>query len=895
MDKNWYATPLDEVSQKFQSDFEHGLQTEQLQRLKEEYGANKLSQSKQKSHFELFLQQFNQPLVIILLFAALGTGVLQEWVDCIVILSVVLVNSVIGYLQEAKALKAIASLSNSLRNETTVIRNGKRSKIDATDLVPGDIVLISSGDKTPADLRLISTKNLKIDEAALTGESVPSDKNAAAELKNETPLGDRVTMAYASTFATYGQGKGIVVATANDTEIGKINKMIDQADVLETPLTRKIEKLSKILLWAIMGLAVLTGLAGWFHGQSINDIFLQAVALAVGAVPEGLPAVITITLAIGVSKLAKKNSIIRKLPAVETLGSTTVICSDKTGTLTQNQMTVKRIWTKSGEYSVTGNGYDPTGVFQNENGKEIDILNSETNRMMLLTGLLCNDANLNQKENSWHVDGDPTEGALLASGLKAIPEFEEKDYPRMDSIPFESEYKYMATLNTIDKEQYILMKGSVESVLSKCESIFTSSYQTETIHKDEIHALVEKFAKEGQRVLAFALKKADNNTKDIEHSDLNENMIFLGLQALIDPPREEAIEAVHQCIKAGVKVKMITGDHVITARAIAKELGFKELQTEDYSGAINGTELSKIKDPDLPETADELAVFARVTPEQKYKLVRSLQSKGHIVAMTGDGVNDAPALKQADIGIAMGITGTEVSKDASDMVLANDNFSSIVEAVKEGRGIFDNLVKFITWTLPTNLSEGLVILIAVFLGLSIPVSPLQILWINMSTAVLLGMMLAFEEKDNDIMTRTPRNPEAPILDKKTVIRIFWVGLCLVAGVYYVYDLTLKQGSSVASAQTAASNMLVFGELFYLFNCRSMTKSMFKIGLFSNKWVWIGSAGMALLQIIFTYVPFFNTIFGTEAIGWIVWGEILLISLGIYLMVEAEKKWLFHDL
>jgi magnesium-transporting ATPase (P-type) len=889
---HWHVREQSDALKAFNSDRARGLDEAAVAASRAKYGANKITEKKQKHPIVLFLEQFNQPLVYILLAASAGTAFLQEWLDCLVILAVVVINAVTGFVQEAKAIKAIKALSQSMISLSNMVRNGTKQQLPAEDLVPGDIVLLQSGDKVPADLRLIETKNLQIDESALTGESVPVEKDARKTLEPTTALADRENMAYSSTLVTYGTSTGLVVETGDTTEIGKINQMIGEADVLKTPLTQKIHQLSLWLLWIIIGLAILTFVAGFVEGQPINKIFLEAVALAVGAVPEGLPAVITITLALGVGKLAAQNSIIRKLPAVETLGSTTVICSDKTGTLTQNQMTVQQIYAGEKTVSVTGVGYAPLGHLETD-GTQVPVDTLPLVREVLTNGLLCNDSNLKEGGDGWMVVGDPTEGALISSALKAKLDRNvlEQELPRLDTIPFESEYKYMATLHRMKDKNRIYVKGSTEGILACCSHQYDSRLGKHSIDLEKIDAQAEALASQGLRVLAFAAKDVEPSVEQIDHEDLAENLVFLGLQAMVDPPRSEAIEAVGHCQDAGIKVKMITGDHVITAKAIAGELGFKETENDPEHMAINGVALAEVEDADYPQTADEKAVFARVTPEQKFRLVKALQQKGHVVAMTGDGVNDAPALKQADIGIAMGITGTEVSKEAADMVLTDDNFASIVSAVREGRGIYDNLIKFIVWTLPTNLSEGLVILIAAFTSLAIPISPLQILWINMTTAIFLGMMLAFEKKEPGIMTRDPRETGAPIISGRMAFRILWLGLVLVCGVYIVYELHMLKGGTVAQAQTAATNMIVFGELFYLFNCRSLTLSPFKIGFFSNKWIWLGVGAMTGLQLLFTYTPLFGRIFRTEPFNPKAWFVILGISLFISLSVELEKY--FH--
>ncbi len=893
--RHWHHLPSDEITTLLESDADKGLDTFEVSHRQTAFGQNRLTTKKGKSPFVMFLLQFNQPLVYILLGASAITFALREWVDSGVIFGVVLVNAVIGFIQESKALKAIEALARSMEGTTIVVRAGKKEKIPAVSLVPGDLVLLQSGDKVPADLRLMRSRELQIDESALTGESVPVQKQVE-QLTQETLLAERSNMAYSSTLITYGTGAGLVVAIGDQTEIGRINALIASAAVLATPLTKKITHFSKILLWIILALAGLTFIAGWLHGEPLLDTFMAAVALAVGAIPEGLPAAMTIMLAIGVGKMARRHAIIRKMPAVETLGSTTVICSDKTGTLTKNQMTVSEVFSGDQCFDITGLGYEPKGEIQFNNAA-IDPATFPALMECLKAGLLCNDSRLISKNDQWSIEGDPTEAALIASGVKAslVIETMEQDIPRIDTLGFESQHQYMATLHTVvsDSTQVIYLKGSVESVLARCHDMCDINLASVSLDKEQIHKQVELMAEKGLRVLAFARKIPASHSKSVNHSDVQEGMSFIGLQAMMDPPREEAIRAVRACQRAGIHVKMITGDHVATAAAIARQIGLNGSQENEFEGfAINGHTLSQLSDHELIDVAQSTAVFARVSPEQKLRLVEALQAKGHIVAMTGDGVNDAPALKQADIGVAMGVGGTEVAKEASDMILTDDNFATIEGAVEEGRTVFDNLVKFITWTLPTNVGEGLVVLIAVFFGLTLPITPVQILWINMTTALLLGMMLAFESKEPGIMARPPRQPETPVLTKELGIRIGLVSLMLVAGAYGLFEWAMQAGKGLDAARTLAVNMFVFGELFYLFNCRSLRYSMFKLGFFSNHWLLFGVTLMILFQLFFTYSSIMNKLFGTTPLEFVEWIMILTGGLIIHGMVGIEK-WLFR--
>ncbi|MBU0908503.1 MAG: cation-transporting P-type ATPase [Proteobacteria bacterium] len=892
-DKHWHHLPAAEIVDLLDSNTEKGLDQFDIKHLQETFGPNALTAKKGKGPLKRFLLQFHQPLIYILIVSGIITALLQEWVDSGVIFGVVLVNAIIGYIQEAKAVNALAALARTMTTVATVLRQGEKMHIPATELVPGDIVLLASGDKVPADMRLLSVRDLRVDESALTGESLPVEKKAG-ELNHDTLLADRLNMTYASSLVTYGQGKGIVTATGDHTEVGRISELIASADELATPLTRKIAHFSHILLYAILALAGLTVAVGLFRGQPLFDMFMAAVALAVGAIPEGLPAAVTITLAIGVSRMAKQKAIIRKLPAVETLGSTTVICSDKTGTLTENQMTVQKIMAGGVEYEVTGAGYNPSAGKILQQGNSFDPGNSPALVECLRAGILCNDSLLLHNDKEWLVQGDPTEGALFVPAIKGGIDLAEQKirFPRLDVLPFESEHQYMATLHKSEdsSKQLIYIKGAVEAVLARCGSQLDARGSGSDLDADKIIHQVEHMAKMGLRVLAFA-KKVRTAVDGITHDDVRSDLIFIGLVAMIDPPRAEAIQAVKVCQNAGISVKMITGDHAVTAAAIAMQIGLNGMTTDSGGSprVLSGRDLAALSDQELIEQAEKTSVFARVAPEQKLRLVEALQSRGHVVAMTGDGVNDAPALKQADIGVAMGITGTEVSKEAADMVLTDDNFSSIEAAIEEGRGVFDNLTKFIVWTLPTNLGEGLVIMAAIFLGVTLPILPVQILWINMTTAGFLGLMLAFEPKEPGIMTRLPRNPKTPILTGNLIGRILLVGGLLLVSSFALFQWELAEGADIAQARTVAVNAFVVMELFYLFNCRSLTKSIFQLGFFSNMWVFGGVAVMLLVQIVYTYLPVMNRLFQSAPIGLDSWARITTAGVITFLIVETEKR------
>ncbi len=817
----WHAIAAKQVAREVAADSRAGLSAAEAAARIARHGPNTISARRGRPWWVRLLLQFHAPLVYILLVAGAVTLWLAEYTDSAVIMGVVLANALIGFVQEQKAVAAIDALARSMRIEATVRRGGERRRIDAAELVLGDVVLLEAGDKVPADLRLLegAVKDLSIDESTLTGESnaVPKDP---ATLPEATVLADRRCMAYAGSLVVRGTGEGIVVATADATEVGRISEMISSAEQIATPLTRKIASFSHMLLWVILAVAALTFAVGLARGNPAHEMFKAAVALAVGAIPEGLPAAVTIMLAVGVARMANKRAIIRKLPAVEALGSTTVICSDKTGTLTQNQMTVRAAWCGGIEYEFTGAGYDPTGEARPV-GDTTPIRADEHPALLelLACGALCNDAALVARDGQWEIHGDPTEAALVVAARKLAGVDLSRDalaprFPRLDAIPFESDRQFMATLHAKAPEhdgdsspRVIHVKGSVERILSLCDSAMDHRGEVAPIDLTAAHAAAADLAARGLRVLAFARTEPAPGTRDLSHSMIEHGLTFLGVQGMLDPPRPEAIDAVAACQHAGVRVKMITGDHALTAAIIAGMIGIDgakrhaDQATADSPRVLTGADMAAIPDDDLPAHAETTAVFARMTPEQKLRLVKSLQSRGHIVAMTGDGVNDAPALRQADIGVAMGVAGTEVAKDAADMVLADDNFATIQAAVEEGRNVFSNLTKFIVWTLPTNGGEAFVILAAIMLGWPLPILPIHALYINMITAILLGMPLIFEAKEPGVMARPPRDPKRPLLTFELFMRTGLVSLLLCTGAVGLFHWELSRGMSEATART----------------------------------------------------------------------------------------------
>lgn len=860
-------------------DIDKGLSAEEVANRYEKYGWNELTFKPGKPAWLRFLLQFHQPLLYILLLAGAVKAFLGSWTNAGVIWGVTVINAVIGYVQEAKAEGAIASLAKAVTTEATVLRDGQPLRLPSQELVPGDVVLLASGDKVPADMRLLQVRNLQVDESALTGEAVPVEKSIQP-LPSDTPLAERKNMAYAGSFITFGQGKGIVVATANATEMGQISQSMERQIPLTTPLTRKFAKFSRILLYAILTLATLTFAVGLGQGESWFHMFEAAIALAVSAIPEGLPAVVTVTLAIGVNRMASRHAIIRKLPAVEALGSATVICSDKTGTLTENQMTVQAIYAGEKHYTVSGGGYSSKGEISlatNDGAAspfEDDDDLPPALEDCLVAGLLCNDSQLKQEGDDWSVVGDPTEGALITSAAKvglSQTGLAAKE-PRLDAIPFESEYQYMATLN--DGElRTIYVKGSVEALLQRCSQMANHQGQLIALEATVIGQMVDAMAAQGLRVLAFAKKEVGAHQHSIDHEDIETGLVFLGLQGMIDPPRPEAIAAVHACQAAGIRVKMITGDHIATAQAIAHRMG---IQTHGETKAFEGRELSDMKPLQLVQATEDASVFARVAPAQKLQLVEALQSKGNVVAMTGDGVNDAPALKQADIGIAMGKGGTEVARESADMLLTDDNFASIEAAVEEGRTVYQNLRKAIAFLLPVNGGESMTILLSVLLSRDLPILSIQILWLNMINSITMTVPLSFEAKSPGIMQSPPRNPNEPLITPPLLRRILAVSLFNWILIFGIFEWAEFTTGDIAVARTMAIQALVAARIIYLLSISQLGRSLAsclrnRCGSVTNApFLMIGIVVAIALQILFSQWGLMNVLFETAPLNWTQW-------------------------
>jgi magnesium-transporting ATPase (P-type) len=851
----------------------------------EKYGPNRLPEGSKRGPFMRFFAQLNNVLVYVLLAAGFVKLMLNLWVDAGVIFGVVVLNSLLGFIQEGKAEKALDSIRNMLSAEARTMRGGEARLIPADQLVPGDVVLLESGDRIPADLRLIEAKNLRTEEAALTGESVPAEKTVDAVPVNAT-VGDRSSMTFSGTMVVSGRATGVVVATGNETELGRINQLLVSVSALETPLLRQIRKFAYSITAVIAVVGVLIFAYGkWVKGMDFVLLFQAVVGIAVSVIPEGLPALITITLAIGVRRMAQRQAIIRRLPAVETLGSVSRICSDKTGTLTLMEMMVVSAVTAESVYQVTGQGYAPSGEITND-GRAAG--NSPVLTLMGRVCLLCNDAELFQQDGAWKVEGDPTEGALYPFAIKLGMDrlAEQAAFPRIDAIPFESEHKFMATLHkSADGQQVLLVKGAPEVILERCNLQQASEGQAVPLDRGRFTNEADRLASEGERVLALAWLEDPKVPADgLGPADLPSTLVLLGLIGLLDPPRKEAIDAVKECHGGGIRVTMITGDHRITAAAIAKMLGIGDGKT-----AITGTEIEEMDTATLQERVGTVDVFARASPEHKLRLVQAIQAHKQVVAMTGDGVNDAPALKKADIGVAMGIKGTEVTKEAAGMILADDNFASIAAAVKEGRTVYNNIEKAMLHMLPTNVAQALVIAVALLFDFAMPITVPQILWVNMVTSVALALVISFEPHEADVMLRPPRAVDRPIVTAFGVWRILFIGLALLAYTLLAFFWMESHGASSSLARTVAVNAITIGQVFYLLNSRYLLDSSLSLKAHKgNKYLPVGIVAVIILQLLFTYAPPFHAMFGTEAIPLRIWPRLLAGGLVFFLVVETEK-------
>ena len=885
----WHGRDAEAVVQALETRPE-GLAEEEADARLARHGPNSLPPPRGRSAWRRLLDQFRNVLIYVLVVAGVVTAVLGHTVDSAVIFAVVVINALIGYLQEGKAEHALDAIRGMLSPRARVLRDGRARSVDAADLVPGDMVRLESGDRVPADLRLLQVKALRIQEAALTGESLAVDK-ATEPVPADAALGDRHCMAYSGTLVVSGRGTGVVVATGTATEIGHISRMLAQVTTLTTPLVAQMNRFARTLSIAIVGLAAAVFAFGILaRGYSAVEMFLAAVGIAVAAIPEGLPAILTITLAIGVQRMAERNAIIRRLPAVETLGSVTVICTDKTGTLTRNEMMVQSVATAGAAYEVTGTGYCPEGKFLHQD-REVDPAAQPRLLELLRAVLLCSDASIRQRDGCWLAEGDPTEAALVALAAKAgLDSAEEiRRAPRADVIPFESEHRFMATLHhpaaTGDGAPVIYVKGAPERLLEMCDRQ-RGRDGDEPLDADSWEHRMAEIAGQGQRLLAVAAAPAQSDQRSLEFSHLEEGLVLLGVLGLADPPREEAVAAVARCRQAGIRVKMITGDHRETAQAIGSQVGL------EAGGAVTGPELSRISDADLPELALATDVFARAAPEHKLRLVEALQSTGQVVAMTGDGVNDAPALKRADVGVAMGRNGTEAAREAAEMVLADDNFASIARAVEEGRTVYDNLRKAIVFILPTNGGEALVIIGAILFGRLLPITPVQILWINMITAVTLALALAFEPAESRVMHRPPRPPSEPLLTPFLMWRIGFVSLVLLTGTFGLFVWERSAGTDIETARTVAVNTLVLFEAFYLVAARRLYAPGLTRGALRGARPAAAAIALVLVfQLLMTYAPPLQALFDTRALDGAAWLRAAAVAASVLVLVELEKAWL----
>ena len=884
MDRSWlrsieWETRTVEETLEMLNSQQNGLTLEEAEERLSRLGPNKLPDEKKDGIIKRFLMQFRNALIYVLIGAAVVTALMEHWIDTAVILGVIVINAIVGFIQEDKAQKALEGIKDLLSLKALVIRNGKREEINSEELVPGDIVILKAGDKVPADMRLITAIRLEVDEASLTGESVAVIKSPSPVAPG-TVLGDRASMAYTGTMVRTGEATGIVTATASDTEVGKINTMLSETKSVSTPLMRKINQLGKMLSVIILAFSIALVLYDVFiMGTTLSYALLSVIGLAVAAIPEGLPAIMTITLAIGVQRMAQRNAIVRRLPSVETLGSVTVICSDKTGTLTKNEMTATDIYAASGDLEVTGTGYHPAGAIL-RNGLAIDAGADPVLSRLIQSASLCNDSAVVMKDGVWTAQGAPTEAALKTLAAKAG--MAEIDSRAIDAIPFDSKYKYRASLLSIGDRKFLFVNGAPEKLLLLC-SLQAGQVVGQPIETALWEKKIAVAAARGQRLIGCAYAEMPDDHIHLDHEDLDGRLMFLGIIGIIDPPRPEAVESIRICRQAGIRVKMITGDHVLTALAIGMQMGLTESEC-----VTSGAELEKMDDSQLREVVQNCDIFARTSPEHKLRLVTALQELGEIVAMTGDGVNDAPALKKADIGIAMGRKGTEVTKDSAEMVLADDNFATIESAVEEGRTIYDNLRKTLLFILPTNGAEAFVILVAILFGLTLPITPVQILWVNMVTAITLALSLAFEPTEENTMKRPPRPADAAIIDQYFLFRIIYVSIVIGLIITYSFFHFDSFGYSMAYSRTITVNMLVFGELFYLFNTRKIYHSIFSRGFWGNRVVFLVSGILIAIQIGFTYLPFMNLWFETAPLDPVDWLYPIIGGILILLIVEFEK-------
>ena len=890
-EKPWHSMEVDEVLQALRAEKE-GLSTEEVQKRLKEYGPNELKKEKRKSPVRLFLEQFTDILIIILLIATALSMAIGEVYDAIVIIAIVIACAVLGFFEEYRAEKALEALKKMTAPTATVLRNGKEVQIQTSEVVPGDILLLYTGDKVPADARLIEAVNMKTDEAPLTGESTPVNKNVKP-LPEDTPISDRRNMVFTGTVVVYGRGKAVVTSTGMNTEFGKIAKMVQTVEEEETPLEKRMAHVGKWLGILSVAVCLFVAVFGIIRGRAILDMILWGISLAVAAVPEALPAVVTGALAVGMYRMAKENAIVRRLPAVETLGCTSIICSDKTGTMTKGEMTVERIYVNGKAVKVTGVGYEPQGDFLYED-KKLDPAKEKELQMLLKAAVLCNDSKLEKTEGRWTVKGDPTEGALVVAAAKAglWKEEIEKKEPRINEIPFSSERKRMTTVHESGEKKIAYMKGAPEIVLERCTKVYMNGKArrlTSEIRK-QILAINEAMAVQALRNLGFAYKELPESKTSLSEEE-EEGFVFLGIMGMIDPPREEVKDAIYMCRKAGIKVVMVTGDHKLTAVAVAKELNLIGENENEEGRVLTGAELDKLSDEEFEKIVENVVIYARVSPEHKVRIVKALRKKGYICAMTGDGVNDAPALKMADIGVAMGITGTEVTKEASDMVLTDDNFATIVRAVKEGREIYDNIKKYLTYLLRCNIMEILVLFIAMMFSReaesAIALTTIQILWVNLTTDGLPAIALGVDPGDPDLMERKPRNPKESIFTTDVKIYLSAVPILMTILLLGTYFYTLYN-YNLMEARTQLFTSIVLMELANAVSARSLKYTVFKVGVFKNKFLWVAILSSLAMQLAVLYIPGVQGLFDVtypDAFDWIV---AITSTLIVFFSIETGK-------
>ncbi|MCC5890509.1 MAG: cation-transporting P-type ATPase [Alkalibacterium sp.] len=868
-----FSQSSEEIISSLNTDSDKGLADAELDERREQYGLNQLPEKEVTPEWIKFISHFKDILIYILLVAAVVTFILGHYVDTAVILLVAVINAVIGYVQENKAEKALEGIRQLLSLQATVIRDGKKVEVESVKLVPGDIVLLKAGDKVPADIRLIQSDNLKVEESPLTGESNTIEKQTEA-LPDDTILAERTNMVFSGTAVSSGSGKGVVTGTGEETEIGQINRSMSDVEEIKTPLLRQIEAFGKTISLVILVLSIILFVFGLLiHDYEWGELLLSVIGLTVAAIPEGLPAILTIILAIGVQSMADKKAIMRTLPSVETLGAVRVICSDKTGTLTKNEMTVKSVITREQAYSVTGIGYQPEGTISDDQHEAEQNEHPDLDEILTVLKSV-NEADIYEKEDQWLVRGDPTEGCLITLAEKASWDVNKLEL--QSKIPFDSEHKYMAGLVDWEGKKRILVKGAPDRILDM------AGLQSDSEERRYFEEKISHRSKKGERVLAAAFKEVPDNTDKIDHESVSDGLTIIGIVGIIDPPRESVVEAVATCISAGIEIKMITGDHKETALAIAKQLGIT-----DHDDVVEGRELDAMTDEEIKEAVIKSDVFARTSPNNKLQLVEALQANGYISAMTGDGVNDAPALKRADIGVAMGIKGTEVAKEASEMVLADDNFATIVNAVKEGRRVYDNLKKTILFILPTNGAEALLVMAALLVGMDMPLTPVQILYVNMVTAVTVALALAFEPLEEGSMKKPPRSPKERLLSPYYIFRIIFVSV-LISGMIMAMNSVLLTNYSLAHVNTVTLHSIVFAQMFHLFNVRNERHFSLNKHFFENKAAFFVSGLLIVFQLLVTYVPFLYQSLGLYPIEGFYWIFPVLIGITVFVIVEIEK-------